>query len=518
MVNLNKLFLTLIVGGFLIFVASLSFAQETSPAEETTGVGGGYSPITTAEETVNLDENIQPADLGIDEPRILPDSPFYFLKNLGRAIQSTFTFNSVAKAELKERFANEKLMELKKMVEENKNSEAIKKATNNYQDEVNKIKQAAEKIKEKAAENTRVDKFLDKFIQQQTLHQKLLQKLENQVPAEAFEKIKEAREEHLERFQDVMLKLEDREEKITEKLDKILEEQKGSEFKAFKNLEVLKNLEEKVPEEAKEAIQKAQEKVMERFQENLEKMTPEKQEQLKDYVEKISGEKEKQLEIMENLKAKIKEAPATPIRIELKERLEEGKIKVLEKIEEKLEKLECPSWIPLAPDFCKEGRMIIEKDNKGCPLAPQCIIPGEAETPKKQEGTGVCITLWNPVCGKNGKTYSNDCFAKAAGVEIDYKGMCEKERISLPKESPAPKESPTPRESPEPKQGRIEQIKGTLEQIKEIPGKILPKILPQKPEGGTKTESTPTPFMPKPFPESIKPITPIEKSVSPIVY
>lgn len=35
-----------------------------------------------------------------------------------------------------------------------------------------------------------------------------------------------------------------------------------------------------------------------------------------------------------------------------------------------------------------------------------------------------CITLWDPVCGVNGVTYSNECFANLAGVEIAHKGPC----------------------------------------------------------------------------------------------
>jgi hypothetical protein len=415
-------------------------------------VFGQEAPVDVSQ-AVNLDEEVKAEDLEISEPKVLPDSPFYFLKNWARGIQEVLTFNPIRKAELRLKFANEKLMEAKKMVEKTKDPEKIKKATENYQQEVEKIKNRVEKIKEKTAENPQVESFLDKFIHQQILHQKLLQKLETQVPAPAFEKIKEAREEHLERFKDVMLKLEDRAEKMTEKLDEILEKQKGSGFKEFKNLEVLKNLEEKVPEEAKEAIQKAQLKVMERFQENLEKMAPEKQEQLKDYMEKISGEKEKQLEIMENLKAKIKEAPETPKILELKEKLGEGKTRILEKIEKKSEKLNCPSWPYSLSEFCKEGRVIIERDPqdpRGCP-SPKCIIPGEEKIPAKplpvqpekpETVEVVCITLWDPVCGKDGKTYSNACWAKVAGVEIDYKGVCKGEGGILQPGPPMPGEFP----------------------------------------------------------------------------
>jgi hypothetical protein len=72
------------------------------------------SPEVT--EAVNLDETIEAEDLEISEPNILPDSPFYFLKNWGRSIQSFFAFNPVSKAELRLRFANDKLIEAKKLV------------------------------------------------------------------------------------------------------------------------------------------------------------------------------------------------------------------------------------------------------------------------------------------------------------------------------------------------------------------------------------------------------------------
>lgn len=445
----TKLFIALIASFFLLGcgVFLTVSAQEEGSAQEPEGVGGGYSPVVTSvEEAVTLDEDIQPADLGIGEPRILPDSPFYFLKNWGRGIRSLLTFNPVAKAELKLKFSNEKLMEIKKMVEKTENPEIIKKAAENYQKELERIKTETEKIKEKAEDNPRVESFLDKFIEQQTLHQKLLQKLETQVPAEALDKIEEARERHLERFQEVMLKLEDRQEKITETLDEVLKKQEGSEFKEFKNLEVLKNLEEKVPEEAKEAIQKAQENALKRLRGDLEKMSSEDQEKFKDYLEKISGEKEKQLEIMEDLKTKVKEAPETPKILELKEKLEEGKEKIFEKIGNKLEKLGCPIWTLPAPGFCKEGRVIIERNPEtDCPLPPKCLIPGEIEIPAKPLPTqlekpgaveAACIALWDPVCGKDGKTYSNACFAKLAGEEIAYKGKCEEKECQTDADCP----------------------------------------------------------------------------------
>lgn len=408
----------------LLFVFGVVAAQEET------------KEVIDVTEELSLDEDVQPEDLGVSDPRILPDSPFYFLKNWGRGIQSFFAFSPVAKAELRLKFANEKLIEAKKLTEIKKDPEIIKKGLENYQAETRRIKLAADKIKEKAADNPRVNAFLDKFTKYQILHHRILQKLETQVPPEVFEKIKEVREEQIERFAGVMTKLEDRKEKLIERLEKNLEEIRGSEFKHFKNLEVLKELEEKVPEEAKEAIRKARENSLKRLQGNLEQMSSAGQERFKEYLNRISGDKERHLEILENLRLEIGKAPETPQVLRLKEKLEEGKIEIIKRIGVKLKELDCPLWTPPAPGFCKEGRVIIDKNlETGCPLPPRCIVPGETVAPRTsivKPGERVCVALWEPVCGQDGKTYSNKCFAGLAGAEIDYAGICKTKEAESP--------------------------------------------------------------------------------------
>jgi len=379
--------------------------------------------IAEVEQELKDEQNILPEDLEVKDPRLLPDSPFYFFKNWGRSLRLLFTRDPLKQAELRERFASEKLIELKKLAEKTKDPKVLEKAKKNYENEMERIKQLAERIKTKTKDKKKVESFLDKFIRHQILHQKLLDKLEEQVPPETFEKIKEARERHLDRFKEVMLKLEDK-DKLPERLQKALEKTKGSDLKDFKHLEILRRLRERAQnEENREIFEKVEENILEKLKGKLEKLPEEKRKRIRYFIERLPGDKEKHLEILEDLRERFGNQE------EIQKQLREGREGILERLMEKkkkvLEKMNCPEWTPPAPGFCEEGRIIIRRDENGCPLPPICINPEQIqERVRNQEGE-VCAQLWDPVCGKDGKTYSNPCFAKIAGVEIAHKGICE---------------------------------------------------------------------------------------------
>ncbi len=456
MTNTTKfLLLGLII--FALTVGNAVFAQETS---------------LEAMEEVNLDEDVQSSDLEVGEPKVLPDHPFYFLKNWARKIRSFFAFNPRVKAELNSRFANERLMELKEMIRKNKNPEAINKAVEGYQNEVEKTKKFAEKIKEKAQENEEVGKFLDKFIRHQALHQSLLQKLEEQVPAEVFEKIKTAREIHLERFNDMMLKLEDK-DKIPERLEKNLQMLKGSKFKEFKNLELVNDLMEKLPEDVKQKMEEKKEQILERLRERLEELPPEEQEKFKEYLDKISGDKLKHLDIItalegkefsEKLKKVIKEAKERNVeKIENKyslvknpEELAENQIKQAENLLEKAENLiiekdinkeEMPAVFRLveeAEEKLESVEKYFEEENLGRAFGQATVSTSLSKNAIRiiemrlgftddENGNSICANINLPVCGEDGKTYNNICEAKKAGVKIAHRERC-RVKLSCAKE------------------------------------------------------------------------------------
>ena len=37
----------------------------------------------------------------------------------------------------------------------------------------------------------------------------------------------------------------------------------------------------------------------------------------------------------------------------------------------------------------------------------------------------ICYQLYKPVCGCDGKTYGNDCFARGGGTSVDHDGACQ---------------------------------------------------------------------------------------------
>lgn len=211
-----------------------------------TVIGFGASVIA-AENTTAAE--IKAEDLDLKDPKTLPGSPFYFLKDWGRGIQSFFTFGQLKKTDLEQKFANERIIELKKLVEAGKADKTLlEKAIQKYERTMEKIKTLADKIEEKAENNTEVNKFLDKFTKQQVLHEKILEKLEGQVPEAVLEKIKNAREQHLERFKDVMTKLADK-DKIAEKVKNTLQD--GDE----ENDKILDNIKSKMPEEIRQKLE-----------------------------------------------------------------------------------------------------------------------------------------------------------------------------------------------------------------------------------------------------------------------
>jgi len=409
----------------LVIVPAISVkAQETEPVD---------SPEIEIEEDVpeevTIDETVTAEDLGIKEPTLLPDSNFYFLKNWRRGIRSIFTRDPAKKAELKLKYASEKLLEARKLAEKKKRPEILIKATESFGQEMARVRVQIDKMKGVASTSPKIGKFLDKFVQKEFLHQKILDKIEEQVPEGALERIRTVKEAQLVRFGEVMDKLEDKAQ-IKTRIENNLEQLEGSVFKQVKEMEILKRFEEKAPEAVKEKIMEAREGRLEDFKDKLVEMKPDVQEKFQNYVGEMKGLAENKMEIIEDVKQRIQ--GASPV---IKERLESAKEQIMNSARVQIERkgINCPLNM-INPRSCN-GKVVIERDENDCPI-PRCIEVTEVPTAvvpsvdvrpgsgQPEEPVSQCVALFSPVCGVNGKTYGNVCYAKMAGVEIRHKGAC----------------------------------------------------------------------------------------------
>ncbi len=203
----------------------------------------------------------QEQDLGVGEQTIVPGSPFYFLKQIRRRLQEAFTFDPVKKLELRERFSSEKLAEIEKLIEARKNRKLIEQAIDGYEQEQNEIRTRIEGLRQNAEENEKIRSFMEKYQHQVEVHTRVLERIEADAPPEIRSRIEEQRENHLERFKDVMLKL-DQEENLPGRFEGFLNRGSDSLRESEAAARILEQVQERVrSEEVKEELEQVKTRI-----------------------------------------------------------------------------------------------------------------------------------------------------------------------------------------------------------------------------------------------------------------
>jgi hypothetical protein len=120
-------------------------------------------------------------DASANNPGMLPSSPFYFLKEWKRGTVRFFTFNSEKKAELELKEVDERVAEIKKLEEVSpEKTDALTKAVENYQENVERLKTRLEGLKE-TSENPNVEKLIERVIDRSIEHQDLFDGLQEKI-------------------------------------------------------------------------------------------------------------------------------------------------------------------------------------------------------------------------------------------------------------------------------------------------------------------------------------------------
>ncbi|TSD01330.1 MAG: Aga1p [Parcubacteria group bacterium Greene1014_15] len=320
------------------------------------------------DEKINLDEDFAPEDFGVETVGTLPNSPFYFIKSARRGITSFFTFDSTKKAELSLHYASEKFVEAKTLAEqEGVPPGDVEEALDNFKKELDRVETRAEKVAA-GGDETKATALGEDIMDSVVKYTKSLDKIEKDLPPEAFTEIHEAKEKALATFGTVgdLVSI----EVVSEKLSAILDEQKGSEFKNFKNAEVLKELGEQASAELQEAIKLTEDNTLLKLQNELEELDSSQKAVFEDFVQEVGGNELRHLEIIHDLEVR-------PVSADLREAIAQAKEEALSRAEERITNLPQDQqekfWKHLAEGDLEDVRVVNELERNAKPEALEKI-------------------------------------------------------------------------------------------------------------------------------------------------
>lgn len=240
LININIMKKICLIFGLLVislFAVKSTFGQSVIA----TNYPPGQEPVTAE-------------DMGIEEPSVMPDSPFYFLKKWGESIDLAFTFDRAKKAEKTMGYASERLIEARTLLQERANEvSANARGKADYdllktiQDYKNKVNVAVSHAYWADKNFSKVDYLLESFDYQQFEQVKLLNQVDDveiyNIHEELYKEILLAKNEVIGMYNDELAQSENIEERLTKLNEKLAEGvMDKSAIAETENLVVIKDL------------------------------------------------------------------------------------------------------------------------------------------------------------------------------------------------------------------------------------------------------------------------------------
>lgn len=146
----------------------------------------------------------------VSDPGILPGSPFYFIKNLGRSLKMFFTFDSAKKARLELKYANEDILSLKELCDQGK-CDLAKKLSEKYEAKMEKVNTRIETAKQKGED---VEELIQNLKDNYARHQQILLRVLEKAPEQARDGLMNAMENSEKGLMNAVEKIESNEARI----------------------------------------------------------------------------------------------------------------------------------------------------------------------------------------------------------------------------------------------------------------------------------------------------------------
>jgi len=82
------------------------------------------------------------------------------------------------------------------------------------------------------------------------------------------------------------------------------------------------------------------------------------------------------------------------------------------------------TWVMLSFLALIGGTAAACQTSKDCPSRQVCLLSDCRTSGKCVDRPDMCIQMYEPVCGCDGKTYANECIANSYGISMAHAGEC----------------------------------------------------------------------------------------------